>query len=261
MISMGSQGAADRPETAAIGDTAPEPSRGRPRQAMTFTRLLRYVVGLAFGLVLLWSMAVVWLGLSYLVLPPISTLMAARWATLRPVERSAVSFDAISPNLPLAVLTAEDARFCQHGGVDWEALQDVVDAADEDGPARGASTIPMQTAKNLFLWPSRSYLRKGLELPIALYLDLIWPKRRMMENYLNIAEWGDGVFGAEAASQRYFRKPARALSRREAALLATALPNPFRRNPGRPTARHRALADRLMARMDASESYASCLKG
>ena len=90
----------------------------------------------------------------------------------------------------------------------------------------------MQTAKNLFLWPSRSYLRKGLELPVALYLDLIWSKRRMMETYLNIAEWGEGVFGAEAAAQRYFGKPAKNLTRREAALLAAALPNPLVRNPG-----------------------------
>ncbi len=91
--------------------------------------------------------------------------MLGRWLTLRPVERTYVGLDEIAPTLPLAVMTSEDSRFCQHGGVDWDALRDVIDAADEDGPARGASTIPMQTAKNLFLWPSRSYVRKGLELP------------------------------------------------------------------------------------------------
>ena len=158
-------------------------------------------------------------------------------------------------------MASEDARFCQHGGVDWEALRDVVEAADEDGPARGASTIPMQTAKNLFLWPSRSYIRKGLELPVALYLDLIWPKRRMMENYLNIAEWGEGVFGAEAAARRYFGKSARDLTRREAALLATALPNPFRRNPARPSARHRrARGPAASPAWTATAPYAGCLR-
>jgi monofunctional glycosyltransferase len=227
---------------------------------MTIARLFRRTVQLALGLVLLWGLAVLWLGLSYAVLTPVSTLMIARYVTLRPVERLAVGLDEISPHLPLAVMTSEDSRFCQHRGVDWEALRDVVEAADEDGPVRGASTIAMQTAKNLVLWPSRSYLRKGLELPIALYLDFVWPKRRMMQNYLNIAEWGEGVFGAEAAARRYFRKPARALTRREAALLATALPNPFRRNPARPSARHWALADRLVARMDGAAPFSGCLK-
>src|SRR4051812_9063844 len=224
-------------------------------------RLLRYSLQLGLGIVLLWAVAVLLLGLIYALVPPVSTLMVSRWATLRPLEHEAVSLDAISPALPLAVLSSEDSRFCEHRGVDWDALQSVIDAGDEDGPSRGASTIPMQTAKNLFLWPSRSYLRKGLELPVALYLDLIWSKRRMMENYLNIAEWGEGVFGAEAAARRYFRKSARELTRREAALLATALPSPFRRNPGRPTARHRILAERLLVRMAATEPFAGCLKG
>jgi monofunctional biosynthetic peptidoglycan transglycosylase len=228
---------------------------------MTTTRLFRRLIQLGFSLVLLWVGAVVWLGLSYVVVPPVSTLMLSRWVTLRPVERQVVGLDEISPHLPLAVLASEDSRFCQHSGVDWEVLRDVVEAADEDGPVRGGSTIPMQTAKNLFLWPSRSYLRKGLELPIALTIDLIWSKRRMMENYLNIAEWGEGIFGAEAAARRYFRKPARALTRREAALLATALPSPFRRNPARPSARHRALADRLLARMEVAAPYSACLNG
>ena len=140
------------------------------------------------------------------------------------------------------------------------ALQEVLDDADDDGPSRGASTIAMQTAKNVFLWPGRSYVRKALELPIALYLDLVWPKRRMMENYLNIAEWGEGVFGIEAAARRHFGKPARDLSRGEAALLVTALPNPRLRNPARPSARHRNLANRLIARMNAAAPFAGCLR-
>ena len=218
--------------------------------------VFRFVLTLVLGYVTL----VLILGLAYGMVTPVSTLMLGRWLTLQSVARDAVPLDAIAPTLPLAVLASEDARFCRHQGVDWEALRVVLEEADEDGPSRGASTIAMQTAKNLFLWPSRSYVRKGLELPIALYLDLVWPKRRMMEIYLNIAEWGEGVFGAEAAARRYFGKRARDLSRREAALLAAALPNPILRNPTRPTRRHQALAQRIMARMDGAAPFADCLR-
>ncbi|HYF52705.1 MAG TPA: monofunctional biosynthetic peptidoglycan transglycosylase [Salinarimonas sp.] len=197
------------------------------------------------------------LSLLYWLVTPPSTLMLGRWLTLSPVDRRAVSLGAVSEHLPRAVVTSEDGRFCRHGGVDWGALRDVID--DEDGPSRGASTIPMQVAKNLFLWPGRSYLRKGIEIPVALWLDLVWSKRRMMEVYLNVAEWGDGIFGAEAAARAYFGKSARDLTRREAALLATALPNPKRRDPSRPSAGHRRLADRLTARMAAAGPLTECL--
>jgi monofunctional biosynthetic peptidoglycan transglycosylase len=222
--------------------------------------LLRSVVRLAFALVFGFVAAVLALGFAYRVMTPVSTLMIGRWLTLQSAAREAVPLDAVAPALPLAVLASEDARFCRHNGVDWDALRGVLDEADEDGPNRGASTIAMQTAKNLFLWPSRSYVRKGMEIPIALYLDAIWPKRRMMEVYLNIAEWGEGVFGAEAAAQHYFRKRARDLSRREAALLAAALPNPILRNPARPSRRHQALAQRLTTRMESAAPFADCLK-
>ena len=219
-------------------------------------RLVRLLVWLAFGFAAL----VLTLGLAYRAVTPVSTLMLGRWLAGRPVLREAVPLDAIAPVLAVAVVLSEDAGFCRHHGVDWGALRTVLDQADEDGPSRGASTIAMQTAKNLFLWPSRSYLRKGLEIPIALYLDLVWPKRRMLEVYLNVAEWGDGVFGAEAAARRYFGKGARDLSRREAALLAAALPNPGRRNAQRPSARHQMLAARLAARLDARASLAECIR-
>jgi monofunctional biosynthetic peptidoglycan transglycosylase len=227
---------------------------------MTAARFLRRLVQAGLGVILLWVGAVVWLGLLNWVVPPVSTLMLGRWLTLQSVERDYVPLEEISPYLPLAVMTSEDSRFCQHNGVDWNALQEVIEEADEDGPSRGASTIPMQVAKNLFLWPSRSYLRKGLEIPVALYLDLIWSKRRMMQVYLNVAEWGEGVFGAEAAAQKYFHKPAKNLTRREAALLARALPNPLRRNPAKPTARLSALAGQLQARMAGAAPYSECLK-
>ena len=113
-------------------------------------------------------------------------------------------------SLVRAVIAAEDQRFCSHRGVDWIELNSVLE--DEDGPSRGASTLTMQTAKNVFLWPGRSYLRKALEIPLALAIDLAWPKQRVIEVYLNVAEWGEGLFGAEAAAQRYFSKPAARLT-------------------------------------------------
>ena len=233
---------------------------GRVRTGLTARRLLRAIVRLAFGIVALWIAAVVLLGLAYTILPPVSTLMLGRTLTGKPVARTFVGLDSISPYLPAAVIAAEDARFCQHAGVDWRALREVVEDADEDGPSRGASTIPMQTAKNLLLWPSRSYIRKGLELPLALWLDLAWSKRRMMEIYLNIAEWGEGIFGAEAAARAYFRKSAKDLTRREAALLAKALPSPLRRNPGRPSPGHRRLADRVGGQIDLAGPGTACLR-
>lgn len=231
--------------------------RARPKGlAAAMARAIRLLALVALA----GAAVIVGLSLLYAVVTPVSTLMLGRWLTGRAVERTSAPLDAISPHLPLAVIASEDSRFCDHGGVDWDAIRTVVEEADEDGPARGASTIPMQTAKNLFLWPSRSYVRKGLELPLALLIDAIWTKRRAMENYLNVAEWGEGVFGAEAAARRHFGKSARDLSRREAALLATALPSPLRRHPGKPSRGHRSLAGKIEARMSASGSIDACLR-
>jgi len=196
---------------------------------------VRRVLGLALLILLAYPVLVLVLGLVYIVVPPVSTLMLGRWLSGRGVERTYVPLSRIAPTLPAATVAAEDARYCQHGGVDWSAISAVMEDAEDGAPSRGASTIPMQVAKNLFLWPGRSYIRKAMEIPIALYLDLIWSKRRTMEIYLNIAEWGESVFGAEAAAQRHFGKRASALTGREAALLATSLPNPFRRDPSRPS--------------------------
>lgn len=219
----------------------------------------RRLVGIVLVLLFAYPAAVVGLGLAYIAVPPVSTLMLGRWLSLEGVERRYVPLEAISPSLPAAVIASEDARFCGHGGVDWDALSDVIDDADEGGPSRGASTIPMQVAKNLFLWPGRSYLRKAMEIPVALYLDLVWSKRRMIEVYLNVAEWGEGIFGAEAAAQHHFGKAARELSRREAALLASSLPNPHLRRASKPSARQRTIAATIAARMDAAPSP-PCLK-
>lgn len=189
----------------------------------------------------------------YAFVPPVSTLMLARWATLRPVERDWVPLGQISPYLPRAVIAAEDGFFCSHWGVDWDAMRD----AFSDGlPTRGASTITMQVAKNLFLWQGAGYVRKPIEIALAHWLELTWPKRRIMEVYLNIAEWGpNGVFGAEAASRRAFRKSAEALSAHEASILAAALPNPIVRNTARPGPRLSRRAGRILG----MEGDASCL--
>jgi len=131
---------------------------------------------------------------------------------------------------------------------------------EDDGPSRGASTITMQTAKNLFLWNSRSYVRKGLEIPLALAIDFAWPKRRVMEVYLNIAEWGEGLYGAEAAAQRYFGRPASDLTPRQAALLVAALPNPRTRDARKPQGRYARLAASVERRAKGAGQWVDCLK-
>ncbi|HEY5795082.1 MAG TPA: monofunctional biosynthetic peptidoglycan transglycosylase [Bosea sp. (in: a-proteobacteria)] len=206
-------------------------------------RVLRWLM---LAIVTLFAALVLGLVL-YRFVPVPSTLMIGRWLTFRPVERQWVPLTAISPNLVRAVIAAEDQRFCSHDGVDWVELNAVLE--DEDGPSRGASTLTMQTAKNVFLWPGRSYVRKGLEIPLAMAIDLAWPKQRVIEVYLNVAEWGEGLFGAEAAAQRYFGKPASRLSPAEAARLAGALPNPILRNPARPTRGLQAASGRIQRRV------------
>ena len=197
--------------------------------------------------------------LPYLIAPfyraghPVSTLMAWRWMTGAPVSRQWIDFNAISPSLPRSVVASEDTNFCRHHGVDWGALREAIDDAQEGERLRGASTITQQVAKNLFLWPGRSVVRKALELPLAMWIDLVLPKQRILEIYLNIAELGpSGQFGAEAGSNYAFGHSASTLSPREAALLAAILPNPVRRsarNPGRGVNR---LAGIYMARANAS---------
>jgi monofunctional glycosyltransferase len=196
----------------------------------------------------------------YRFLPPDSAPMSLHWLGEERAEREYVPLGRISENLRRAVIASEDAHFCRHHGVDWGALRRVLGHPGAAGPRRGASTIPMQTAKNLFLWPSRSYLRKAIEIPLALLIDLEWPKKQILEVYLNLAQWGEGVFGAEAAAWHYFHKSAAKLDERESALLATALPSPQHRNAARPSPRHAALAARLMARVRTAEFVAQCVE-
>ncbi len=195
----------------------------------------------------------------YSVVPAVSTLMLARYASGLWVDRQWVAFDQISPNVMRSVIASEDGKFCDHNGVDWFALRDQVEALSDGEEARGASTLTMQVAKNLFLWPSRSYVRKGLEIPLALMLDAVLTKRRILEIYLNIAEWGEGIFGIEAAAQAWFGKTAKELGSVEAARLATALPNPLVRNPAKPGRKHQYLSRINRNRAAEIDPHAQCV--
>jgi monofunctional biosynthetic peptidoglycan transglycosylase len=183
---------------------------------------------------------------------PASTLMAWRWLKGAPVSRQWVDFSALSPYVPRSVVAAEDAKFCSHRGIDWDALREVIEDAEDGDASRGGSTITQQVAKNLFLWPGRSVVRKALEFPLALWIDLVLPKQRILEIYLNIAELGpNGQFGVEAGSSYAFGRPASSLTPREAALLAAILPNPVRRSARQPGPGVRRLAGTYMARAQA----------
>jgi monofunctional biosynthetic peptidoglycan transglycosylase len=176
-----------------------------------------------------------------------------RW---RPLER-------ISPRLVQAVIAAEDARFCSHRGFDMEAIERALRANADGGRLRGGSTISQQTAKNVFLWPGRDWIRKGLEAGYTVLIETFWPKSRIIEVYLNVAEWGPGVYGAEAAAQHWFGKSADALSDREAARLAAILPSPRRYSAGRPGPYVRRRASRIQAAMGTvrEDGLARCVQG
>lgn len=185
-------------------------------------RLLRFTAYLLLAFLLLSLVLVLplrWLD------PPVSSLML-----LRGGEREQVwqPLTAIAPALALAVVAAEDQKFPHHDGFDLEAMLQAYREWRAGEELRGASTISQQVSKNLYLWPGRSLLRKGLEAWFTVLIEMMWPKQRILEIYLNIVEFGDGVYGAEAASQRYFKHSAARLTTEQAALLAAVLPNPLR---------------------------------
>ena len=185
---------------------------------------------------------------------PVSTLMAWRWFTGAPVSRQWIDFNRLAPALPRSVVASEDAKYCSHHGIDWDAVRDVIDDAEDGEVTRGGSTITQQVAKNLFLWSGRSFVRKALEFPLALWIDLVLGKQRVLEIYLNIAEWGPaGQFGAEAGAQYAFGRSAASLSPREAALMAAILPNPLRRSARSPGPGVRRLSAIYMTRAQALE--------
>jgi monofunctional biosynthetic peptidoglycan transglycosylase len=191
--------------------------------------------------------------------PPITATRVVDKLRGGTLHRQWVPLEKISPNLQLAVIASEDGNFCDHRGVDWGAVREVINKAKSLKAVRGASTIPMQVAKNLYLWERRNYVRKALEVPLAYAMTTLWPKRRMLEVYLNIAQWGPHTYGAEAASRRYFGKPASRLTRRQAVLLAAALPNPHARNPARPNRKMRLIASAVQRRLPYISKRADCV--
>jgi len=221
-------------------------------------RMLRWA---AFALTVLFFTPYYLACLYILIDPPISSLMLRHALLGRGIDYEWRDLGRISPNLVIQVIAAEDGRYCSHWGVDWGALDKAADAFAGGRPKGGGSTISMQTAKNLFLWNKPAFLRKPLELPLATYMDFVFGKRRLMEIYLNIVEWAPGVYGAEAAARHHFGKSAASLTPQEAAQLAAALPNPKRRNAGRPGPRVFALAERLRARAARQRDGAYCVLG
>jgi monofunctional biosynthetic peptidoglycan transglycosylase len=222
---------------------------------------LRHLFRLALYVVLTLLLLPYLLTPLYAVVNPVSTVMLWRAVTGQRVDRRYVPISQIDPALPLSVVIAEDGRFCSHFGVDFAEIRDAIEDAEGIDDLRGGSTITQQLAKNLFLWPGRSFIRKGLEFPLALWIDLVLSKRRILEIYLNIAEWGpDGVFGVEAGSRRAFGKSAERLSRYQAALLAAALPNPVTRDAKKPGPGLRRLAGLYERRAGRSPQAAHCAR-
>jgi len=220
-------------------------------------RVAKILIVAAIGLLLLPYL----LAPLYRVIDPVSTPMLARWITGKRVDRTFMPLERIAPVLPRTVITSEDARFCSHSGIDWTELREAIGDADDLSEMRGGSTITQQTVKNLFLWPGRSVIRKALEFPLALWIDLVVPKRRIMEIYLNIAEWGpNGEFGIEAGARRAFGKSAAQLSAGDAALLAAVLPNPKRRSAKQPRPAVRHIAGIVQARAARGRPLDACLR-
>jgi monofunctional biosynthetic peptidoglycan transglycosylase len=200
---------------------------------------------------LLFLMTLIWVGVFRFVNPPITGLMILRhFGEGLPVDREWRDYEDISPHLLLAVLAAEDQRFYEHHGFDLKEIRNAIEEGRGDGRLRGASTLSQQTAKNVFLWPSRSGLRKGAEAYFTVLIEALWPKRRILEVYVNVAEMGPGVYGVEAAAQRYFGASASELTPEEAALLASILPSPLTRDPRAPTAYMRDRQAWILTQMD-----------
>lgn len=195
-----------------------------------FVRAVSIVVAALFGISILLVLPLRWIN------PATTAFMMADERDLDEIRFEWTAIEDMSESLALAVIAAEDQRFFDHAGIDFASIKKSVEDARRRGAGlRGASTITQQVAKNLYLWRGRSFVRKGIEAYLALLIDFTWPKRRILEVYLNIAEFGPGIYGVGAASKIYFGKPARAISDAEAARLAAVLPNPIRLNAGNPS--------------------------
>ena len=209
------------------------------RKARVLLTLLLILIAVPIAGVLLFAVA-----------PPTPTLLMAQQAIRgEGLDYRWRGLDDISPNLVRAAIAAEDARFCSHQGFDMEAIQKALDHNADGGRIRGGSTISQQTAKNVFLWPSRDWVRKGLEAGYTVLIETVWSKRRIMEVYLNVVEWAPGVYGAQAAARHWFDKDAADLTPREAARLAAILPAPRRYKAASPGPYVRRRASRIQAAM------------
>ena len=252
-------------ETAGTTEPMAEPDPGKPDMA-SIRRILGtgrsglWLRRLAKAAIVVAMIPVV---LTILYIPsfvhPVSTLMLGDLATFQGYDRKWVALEDIAPAMRRSVIMSEDGQFCFHMGVDLGEMKGEVQDLFAGRPTRGASTIPMQTVKNLFLWNGRSFLRKAIELPLAIYFDLVMPKYRILEIYLNIAEWGPNIYGIEAAAQHYFGVSAKDLSSRQAALLAAALPNPIARNPAKAKPGMRAIARVIERRAGRAGAYVGCV--
>jgi monofunctional biosynthetic peptidoglycan transglycosylase len=227
-------------------------------KARSMRRIGRFVLVLAVAFA---SVSIGWVMLYRIMPPPGTPLMLIRAVAGAEIDKDWQPLDVISGNLAEAVIASEDSLFCSHYGFDWASLRQAWQGNLAGATFRGGSTISMQTAKNAYLWPGRSYLRKGVEAWFTLWMELLWPKSRIMEVYLNIIEWGDGIYGAEAASQAFFDKSAARLTKREAALLAAVLPNPLRWSPAKPTRYIASRANIIQQRMGIVErdGLAACV--
>lgn len=197
--------------------------------------------------------------------PPITLTMIGSLLGGHGLSRNYISFKEMGSQAPLAVMAAEDQLFVSHHGFDWEAIQKALKYNNnpKHKKVRGGSTISQQTAKNVFLWQQRSWVRKGLELIHTFLIELIWGKQRILEMYLNVAEMGEGIFGIEAAAQHYFHKPAKKLSASEAAAIAAVLPSPkrFKANPpSRYVARRKAWIQKQMGHLKGDPAIEALLK-
>jgi len=201
----------------------------------TFSRLLGKLLIWFFGITFFWVLALRFIN------PPITYLMVLRAVERKmdgkewKIEKDWLGIDEISNNLKRAAIAGEDINFLNHWGFDFKAMEKAFEKNQKSERVRGGSTISQQTAKNVFLWPGRSYIRKGFEVYFTALIELLWGKERILEVYLNVIETGDGIYGAEAASQKYYHKSAKSLSNQQAALLVAVLPNPLLWSPAKPT--------------------------
>lgn len=218
--------------------------------------MVRLALHILFGIII----TVVALGIIYRFIPvPLTPLMVIRLFQGEGFSKDWVPLEQISPNLQRAVIAAEDGNFCLHNGFDWKALEKVYTDWQRGGRMRGGSTISQQTAKNIWLWPNSDIIRKGLEVPLTYFLERTYPKRRILEVYLNIIEWAPGVYGAEAAARKHFGTSAKNLTTRQAALMAAVLPNPRKWSASKPGPYVRQRAGLIQARA-ARVGRPPCLK-